>query len=181
SRGRWTVVMDCDLQDPPELIPRLYAKAQEGYDIVLARRAQRTHSPLRMLAAKLYFKAIKIFLGVDISGQYGAFSIVSAKARAAFLSVPDSDRHYVPILFWIGFERADVELAQAERYAGESSYSFGSLVSLAAQGIFFQTTTLLRWVIYAGFAIAAAGMLLAVLLVVSRFFYHPYPGWTSVI
>jgi polyisoprenyl-phosphate glycosyltransferase len=181
SRGRWTVVMDCDLQDPPELIPRLYAKAQEGYDVVLARRAQRSHSPLRLFAAKLYFKAIRLFLGVEISGDYGAFSILSAKARTAFLSVPDADRHYIPILFWIGFERADVEFEHGRRYAGKSSYSFGSLVSLAVQGVFFQTTTLLRWVIYAGFAIAAAGMLLAALLVASRFFYHPYPGWTSLI
>jgi polyisoprenyl-phosphate glycosyltransferase len=181
SRGRWSVVMDCDLQDPPAVIPRLYAKAQDGYDIVLARRAQRRHSRPRLLAAKLYFTAIRLFLGVEISGDYGAFSIISARAREAFLSVPDADRHYVPILFWIGFERTDIEFEHGERYAGESAYSFASLVRLAAEGVFFQTTTLLRWVIYTGFALGALGLVLAVLLVVSRFFYHPYPGWTSVI
>ena len=180
SRASWTVVMDCDLQDPPELIPKLYAKAHEGYEIVLARRSQRSHSALRLLAAKLYFAFLRIFLKAQIDSGYGAFSIISSKAREAFLSVPDADRHYVPILLWIGFDQATVEFEHEERYAGRSSYSLASLMRLALSGIFFQTATLLRWIIYLGFVFSFLGVLLACALVVSYFWFDPYPGWTSL-
>jgi dolichol-phosphate mannosyltransferase len=182
SRGRFTVVMDCDLQDPPEVIPDLYAKAVEGYDIVLARRSQRRHSLGRRLAARLYQRFLKMFIGVEISSDYGAFSIISDRARRAFLEIQDSDRHYVPILHWLGFERTDIEFEHAERHAGTSSYSFGQLVRLATQGVFFQTTTLLRWIVYSGFMIALVGVALAIYFVVAYFFFTPRipPGWTSL-
>jgi polyisoprenyl-phosphate glycosyltransferase len=180
SRGRWTVVMDCDLQDPPELIPQLYSKAQEGFDIVLARRTQRNHSLPRLLAARVYFAFIRIFLGIKISGEYGAFSIISQKVRDAFLTIPDKDRHYMPILFWLGFERTDLEFEHANRYAGKSAYSAGALFRLAAEGVFFQTTTLLRWIIYSGFFIALLGMLWAAYIIISYFLLTPLPGWTSL-
>ena len=180
SRASWTVVMDCDLQDPPELIPRLYAKAREGHDIVLARRRGRSHSPFRLLAARIYFTFLRIFLKAKIDSGFGAFSIISRKARSAVLRVPDVDRHYVPILLWVGFEQASIEFEHAERYSGESSYSIGSLLRLAVSGIFFQTASLLRWIIYLGFLFAFLGVCLAAVLVVSYFFFEPYPGWTSL-
>jgi dolichol-phosphate mannosyltransferase len=182
STGRFTVVMDCDLQDPPEVIPELHAKAIEGYDIVLARRSQRRHTLRRRLAARLYQRFLKLFIGVEISSDYGAFSIISDRARRAFLDIQDSDRHYIPILHWLGFERTDIEFEHAERHAGTSAYSFGQLVRLATQGVFFQTTTLLRWIVYAGFTLALFGVALAVFFVISYFFFTPAtpPGWTSL-
>jgi glycosyltransferase involved in cell wall biosynthesis len=180
SRASWTVVMDCDLQDPPEFIPQLYAKAREGHDVVLARRRSRSHSVFRLLAARIYFAFLRIFLKTNIDSGFGAFSIISRKARSAVLSVPDADRHYVPILLWVGFERASIEFEHAERYAGKSAYSMGSLVRLALSGIFFQTASLLRWIIYLGFLFAFLGVCLAVALVASYLFFDPYPGWTSL-
>jgi polyisoprenyl-phosphate glycosyltransferase len=180
ARGPWTVVMDCDLQDPPEVIESLYAKAGEGFDIVLARRSQKKHSLFRRLTARLYFTFIRLFLGVGISGEYGSFSIVSAKVREAFLRVPDRDRHYLPILFWLGFERASIDYQHGRRHSGESSYSVGALIRLAVEGIFFQTTTLLRWIVYLGFGLAFGGILLAVALILLAIFRNPPPGWTSL-
>jgi glycosyltransferase involved in cell wall biosynthesis len=180
SRGNWTVVMDCDLQDPPEVVARLYAKAQEGFDIVLGRRKQKKHPFFRRLAAGFYFKFIRLFLGVRISGEYGSFSIMAAKVRRAFLRVPDRDRHYLPILLWLGFNRASIEYEHGERHAGESSYSLRSLIRLAVEGVFFQTATLLRWIVYLGFCVALAGALLAIALVVLALVANPPPGWTSL-
>jgi polyisoprenyl-phosphate glycosyltransferase len=177
----WTVVMDCDLQDPPEVIPRLWAKAQEGFDIVFGRRAARTHSRFRLLAARAYFRFLQTFVGAQISGDFGAFTLISRRARTALLSMPDADRHYVPMLLWIGFEQAAVEYELAERHAGESAYTLGGLIRLAVSGVMFQTTSLLRWVIYAGISLALAGFLVAIFLVVSYFLIEPYPGWTSMI
>jgi glycosyltransferase involved in cell wall biosynthesis len=180
SRGRWTVVMDCDLQDPPEFVPQLYRKALEGFDVVLARRRQKKHPLFRRLAARLYFKFIALFLGVRISGEYGSFSIISAKARDAFLRVPDRDRHYLPIVLWLGFERTSIEYEHAERHAGRSSYSLRALARLAVEGVFFQTATLLRWIVYFGFAVAFAGLLLALAFIVLAILVNPPPGWTSL-
>jgi dolichol-phosphate mannosyltransferase len=180
SRSRWTVVMDCDLQDPPEVIAELYARAQEGFEIVLARRKRKKHSLFRLQAARLYFKFMALFLGVHISGDYGSFSIISTKARDAFLRVPDRDRHYLPILLWLGFERASIDYEHGERLRGKSSYSVGALIRLAVEGVFFQTTTLLRWIVYSGFVVASAGLLMAIALIVLAIVGNPPPGWTSL-
>jgi polyisoprenyl-phosphate glycosyltransferase len=180
GRGSWTVVMDCDLQDPPEFVAELYAKSQEGFDIVLGRRKEKKQPFLRLLAARLYFKFLRLFLGVHISGEYGSFSIMAAKVREAFLRVPDRDRHYLPILLWLGFNRASVDYEHGERHAGESSYSLRSLVRLAVEGVFFQTASLLRWIVYLGFCVALAGALLAVALIVLAIVVNPPPGWTSL-
>jgi dolichol-phosphate mannosyltransferase len=181
STSSWTVVMDCDLQDPPEIIPRLWAKAQEGYDVVFGQRAARTHSASRQLAAKAYFRFLRSFLGVPISGDFGAFTLISRRAREAVLSMPDVDRHYVPMLLWVGYDQAAVEYDLEERHAGESSYSFGGLVRLAVAGVLFQTTSMLRWIIYAGITLALAGFAVAAFLIVSYFLIKPYPGWTSLV
>jgi glycosyltransferase involved in cell wall biosynthesis len=180
SRARWTVVMDCDLQDPPEVVPELYGRALEGFDIVLARRRAKKHSFFRLLAARIYFKFIALFIGVQISGEYGSFSIISAKVREAFLRVPDRDRHYLPILLWLGFKHTSIEYEHRERHSGESSYSLRALIRLAVEGVFFQTASLLRWIVYLGFGVAFAGLLLAIALVVLAVVVNPPPGWTSL-
>jgi len=120
SRGRWTIAMDCDLQDPPEEIPRLYAKALEGYDVVLARRVRRGHSRSRRLAAAAYFALLRFFTKTDIRGEYGTFSIVSRPVVDAFLQIRDRGRHYLFALTWLGFHRGEIDIVQAERHDGAS-------------------------------------------------------------
>jgi polyisoprenyl-phosphate glycosyltransferase len=180
SRGNWTVVMDCDLQEPPELIPELYAKAQEGYDVVFARRRRRNVSRFRTAAASMYFRFQRVFLGNDLTGDYASFSILSRRVREAFLRIKDQDRHYLPIVRWLGFEQASVDFDHAPRYAGKSSYTFRRLVQLAVEGVFFQTTALLVWIVWLGFALAASGILLALYFLYSYATANPYPGWTSL-
>jgi polyisoprenyl-phosphate glycosyltransferase len=180
AQGRWTVVMDCDLQDPPEAIPRLYAKAKEGYDIVFARRTGLRNSWLRRVASGAYFRILNLLLKTELSPEFGNFSIISTKVRAAFLSVRDKDRHYLMILNWLGFEHEAIDVPHAARYEGKSSYTLAMLLRFAVAGLFFQTTTLLRWIVYVGFAISLTGFGLAVFLVANYFVGRPYAGWTSL-
>jgi polyisoprenyl-phosphate glycosyltransferase len=180
SRGERVVVMDCDLQDPPEEIPRLYAKASEGYDLVFGARRSKPASPLRRLTARAYFRALRAVVGTDIEGQWGTFSILSRKVVEAFLRIRDNDRHYIMILHWLGFNSAVVEYQPAERFAGESSYSFRHLLKHAADGLFFQTTLLLKWIVYFGFVVALAGVGMAVYFLIARLSHSVYPGWTSI-
>ena len=180
AHGRWTIVMDCDLQDPPEEIPRLYARAQEGYEIVYARRTGRRNTLFRRVASGTYFQILNFLLKTELSPEFGNFSIISKKVRAAFLSVHDKDRHYLMVLNWLGFEHDAIDVPHAARYEGRSSYTLAMLLRFALAGLFFQTTTLLRWIVYAGFAISLTGFGLAAFFVVNYFFGHPYPGWTSL-
>lgn len=180
ARGRWIVVMDCDLQDPPEQIPALYGKAREGFDVVLARRIGSGNSSARRLASAAYFRVLNGLLGTSFDAGFGNFSVISRKVRTEFLRVRDKDRHYLMILGWLGFRTTSIDLPRADRYAGESSYSVGMLFRFAVDGLFFQTTTLLRWIVYAGFAISALGTLLAGFFIINYFAGTPYPGWTSL-
>jgi polyisoprenyl-phosphate glycosyltransferase len=181
SRGRWVVVMDCDLQDPPEEIRRLYAKASEGYEVVLARRTKKRASLFRRLASSTYFALMNFFTGTSIDPGHGSFSIISRKVVDAFLAVKDRDRHYLFVLYWLGFDRASIEYEHAARTDGKSSYTLTRLIAHAFQGMFFQTTVLLRWVIYSGLVLAFVGACAAVYFVVARVRGVVYPGWTSLV
>jgi glycosyltransferase involved in cell wall biosynthesis len=181
SRGDWTVVMDCDLQDPPEEIPRLHAEALDGgYDVVFAKRKSRYHAWYRRLASRLYFRLMNTFLGTDIDGEYGTFSIMSRKVRDAFVALQERDRHYLFVLYWLGFEHGSIELERRPRPTGKSGYTWRRLFRHGVAGVFFQTTVLLRWIVYLGFATAAAGLSLAGWLVYLKVAAHPPPGWTAL-
>lgn len=181
ARGEWVAVMDCDLQDPPEELPRLFEKALEGHDIVFGRRSRKPTGLIRGLLGRLYFGGIRVFAGVQLDGQYGTFSVISRKARDAFLTFRDQDRHYMMILTWLKFDTASVDYTPAERYRGHSSYSLSKLLDHALDGVFFQTTVLLRWIVYMGFGLAALGVLLALRVVYARVVGTVFPGWTSIV
>jgi glycosyltransferase involved in cell wall biosynthesis len=181
SEAEWTVVMDCDLQDPPELIASLHDKALSGFDLVLARRRQRAHSALRLLLARIYFKMLNTFMGTNIDGGFGTFSILSRKVVDAYLSLGERDRHYLFVLTWLGFEQGVIDFDQADRPTGKSSYTLRKLLRHALSGIFFQTTTLLVYIVYLGFFVAALGVLLSAFLIYLDLVAHPQPGWVSVM
>jgi polyisoprenyl-phosphate glycosyltransferase len=182
ARGKWVVVMDCDLQDPPEDLPRLFAKALEGYDIVLGRRLRKKPAGLlRKSLGTLYYWGLRTFGGAKTRGEFGTLSIISRKAVDAFLELRDNDRHYTLVLLWLGFKTAVVDYDPAPRYEGRSSYSFARLLKVAFDGVFFQTTFLLRWIVYLGFGLALIGAGLAAYLIYGRLAGHIYPGWTSIV
>lgn len=180
SRGRWTVVMDCDLQDRPEDIPRLYAKAREGHQIVLCRRKARRQGAARRLAANAYYRLSNRLLKTGMYTNYSNLSLISAEVREAFLSLRDRDRQYLLILRWLGFDSATIEIDPAERHSGRSSYSLPQLLRVAADGIFFQTTALLRWIVYAGFLLAGLGIALAAYALIAYLAGRDLPDWTAL-
>jgi glycosyltransferase involved in cell wall biosynthesis len=179
ARGAWTVVMDCDLQEPPEEILRLYAKAQEGFDVVRAARRGRRHSGFRRSAGRLYRR---LLLETDREVEYSTLSIISHKVRDAFLSLRDRDREYQLVLDWLGFTQATIEFDHAERGDdAPSAYGLRQLFRVAFDGMFFRTTVLLRVIVLIGFLIAALGMLLAAYAVYSRAVQDTPPGYTSLV
>lgn len=178
--GDLIVVMDCDLQDPPEKIADLYAKAREGFDVVVGRRSSRSHSFFRVWAAKLFFGILNKISGQKYDGSYGSFSLLSRKAVNGFLRLRERDRHFQLILQWIGFERGVVDYEHQPREAGKSSYSFATLVQHAANGIFFHSTEFLRWIVRLGLLYALGGAFLAIYLSLNAILGSRQPGWTSL-
>jgi len=178
--GERAVVMDCDLQDPPEVIPRLLERSRAGHDIVLARRKQKQHSILRRMAASFYFRLIGVLSGRRFDGEFGAFSLITRPVIDAYLRLHDRERHYLFILYWLGYDAAAIDYEHAPRHSGASSYSLRALFRHALAGLMFQTTMLLRWIIYLGFLVSTAGVLLAAYLLYISFVHTPPPGWTSL-
>lgn len=181
ATGNRIVVMDCDLQEAPEEIERLWERAEQGFDIVLAKRLQKRQSALRRWSAKIYFKLLNRMSGSNLEGEFGTFSLISMKVAQAYLKMGDRDRHYLLVLNWLGFNTGFIEYCHAERHSGESSYTIKRLVRHALEGIFFQTTVLLRWVIYGGMFLSGFGILSSIFLVYQYLTRPVMPGWTSVV
>ena len=180
STGRFTVVMDCDLQEPPEVIPALHAKALEGFEIVHTRRMRRRQSLVRRTAGRAYFRLRNLLLDTQTGTDHGTLSMLSRKVVDAFLSLRDQDREYLGVLDWLGYSHATVEFEHAPRHEGRSSYTWRKLVRVAVDGLFFQTTILLRWIVLLGFLVALAGAGLAAYYLFAYFVTDPLPGYTSL-
>jgi dolichol-phosphate mannosyltransferase len=173
--------MDCDLQDPPEVIPQLFAEALKGNAIVYARRKSQHQSAFRMMANRAYFRTLGWIAGRRFDGELGSLSIISRPVIDAFLRFKERDRHYLMILTWLGFRSSTIEYVRDERVVGSSGYSFRRLLALALSGLFFSTTRILHWVIYLGLGLASSGILLSLAYVVRYFVANVAPGWTSLI
>jgi dolichol-phosphate mannosyltransferase len=178
SNGRWTVVLDCDLEEPPEMIPRLYRRALDGYDIVQGVRVGWKHSRFRRLMSRLYRY---LMLESDPRPRFSNLSILSRRVVDSFLTLGDREREYQLMLDWLGFSRATIPFEHQQRPVGRSAYTVRRLLRAAAAGMFFRTTVLLRWIVFLGFVIATAGVLLAGYLVYSYFASDTPKGYTSVV
>jgi polyisoprenyl-phosphate glycosyltransferase len=179
ARGDWTVVMDCDLQEAPEDIPRMWAAAREGYDIVRTVRRGWRHSWFRRRASRIYRR---LTLETDVRPDYSNLSLLSRRVVDAFLRLRDRDREFMIALDWLGFDSTAIEIEHHPRHAGESGYTLSRLVGVALDGLFFRSTVLLRLVVLVGFLVASAGVVLAVFEVID-YFAEPnqsVAGYTSL-
>ena len=179
ARGQWAVVMDCDLQEAPEDIPRLWAAAGEGYDVVRTVRRGWKHSAPRRLASRAYRR---LTMETDTRPDYSNLSLMSRRVIDAFLRLRDRDREFTIALDWLGFDSTTIEIQHHERHHGESGYTLGRLVRVALDGMFFRSTVLLRLVVLVGFLVALAGVAVAVFEVVDYFAESSktVPGYTSL-
>lgn len=180
SRGEFVVIMDCDLQDPPERIPDLVRKIEEGFDLVLARRVTRSHSVGRVLGSKAYFSVMRMLSPRATDGSFGTFSILSRKVVDEFLRFKEKERHYLFVLHWLGFNTGTIEYDHEDRFAGVSTYSLPKLIQHAFDGLFFQSTVLLKWIVFAGLCFAFFGGVLSVYFIFRYLVHGSAEGWTSL-
>jgi polyisoprenyl-phosphate glycosyltransferase len=180
--GDWLVVMDCDLQDRPEEIPRLYAKAREGYDVVLARRGKRRDPLMKRLTSCLYYKVFNYLAGTNYDGQVGNFRIVSRKVVENFRLFRENLRFFGGIIDWMGFPTASIDIVHDDRFEGKSTYTYRKLFKLAAEIIVAYSDKPLRLSIKVGFAMSFLSFLYGGMILLRALLYgSPVLGWSSLI
>lgn len=181
-KGDWVVVMDCDLQDRPEEIPRLYAKAQEGYDIVLARRGARQDPLLKRMASWLFYRVFSYLADIEYDGESGNFRIMSRKVVANVRRMREQLRFFGGLVQWMGFPTAGIEVDHDERFEGKSTYTFAKLWKLASETIIAYSDKPLRLAVRFGFLMAFFSFCYGAYILGGAFFYSsPIPGWSSLI
>ena len=180
--GDWIIVMDCDLQDQPEEIPKLYSKANEGYDIVFGTRFNRRDSFFKKMRSNLYFVFYNYFTDSKTDSRVSNFSIISKKVLNAFKMYREHNPAYTLSVNLLGFKRAEINIEHAEREDGKSSYSLKKLIDIAIDAIVSQSNKPLSMAIKFGFIISFLSFIASIWLVGKYYIYGvEIEGWTSVM
>jgi dolichol-phosphate mannosyltransferase len=183
AAGDAVVVLDADLQDPPELVPALIEKWREGYEIVYGVRVGRRGEPLlRRVAISLMYRLLHRIGEVDLPPGAGDFRLVDRRALDEFVRLREANRYVRGMFAWTGFRHAGVPHTRDARYAGRSKYRAGKLMTLGVDGVIGFSRAPLRLVMFAGFFVSATAFVLGVVAIVLRIMHvQVVPGWASVI
>lgn len=182
SGGEWITVMDCDLQDRPEEIVRLYAKAEEGFDVVFARRAERKDWFGKRLCSWFFYRVYDYFTGSEHDSTVSNFSIVRRSVIDSLLRFQEQTRNYPLLLRWLGFTAAYLDVKHSARYEGKTSYDFRRLMKLSVDSIVAQSNKPLEISIKIGFLMSAVSLCYAGRIVYRNIVQGiPVPGWSSII
>lgn len=182
SQGEWVVVLDCDLQDQPEEIPALLARAQLGYDLVLARRTNRQDSWSQKMLSRLFYQVLTFLTDTPQDAAVANFGIYHRRVITAVLTMRENIRYFPTMVRWVGFRRAYLDVAHAERAIGSSSYGLGQRLRLALDTLLANSDKPLRLTIKFGLFLAG-GAFLFVPVTLFRYWVGQIsqPGYASLI
>lgn len=183
ASGEAVVVIDADLQDPPEVIPQLVDKWREGYDVVYAVRAKRKGDTFfKKITAAAFYRILKRITSVDIPVDTGDFRLMSRRAINALQSVRERHRFIRGLVSWIGFRQTGVSFVRDERYAGVTKYPLKKMIKFAFDGITSFSFLPLQLATYMGFLTSAAAFIGIFIVVALKLFTPiPLPGWASMM
>jgi glycosyltransferase involved in cell wall biosynthesis len=186
AAGDAIVLMDGDLQDPPELIAQFFARWRDGYDVVYAvRRTRKGESPFKLFTAGLFYRTIKRLTKVSIPVDTGDFRLMSRRVVEALRRLPERHRFLRGMVSWVGYRQTGVEYDRDERTWGATKYPIPTMLRFAVDGITSFSDIPLRFASYFGFSVSAIAFLYALVVVVAKLLrvYPPgyTPGWASTI
>ncbi|HNV82539.1 MAG: glycosyltransferase family 2 protein [Tenuifilaceae bacterium] len=182
-QSKAVVIIDGDLQDPPELIPSLYAKYQEGFEVVYARRLKRKGETwFKLLTAKLFYRLMKRITSIDLPLDVGDFRIIDQKIVECLRQMPEQHKFLRGQIAWLGFRQAFVEYERDSRKAGKTGYPLKKMVRFALDGITAFSNSPLRLVTNLGIFISLLSFLIILYALYSHFvLQQTITGWTSLI
>jgi dolichol-phosphate mannosyltransferase len=183
SRGAATILMDADLQDPPEVIGQMLEKWREGGEIVYAVRKKRDDDTFtKRLFAKLFYRLLQYVSSIDIPLDTGDFCLLDRKVVRHLRALPEKNRFLRGLRSWLGFKQVAVEFERPARFAGEAKYTFRQSLRLAINGIVGFSSFPLRIASFAGFLAFFAALGLLVVAIAAYFMeVHIERGWTSIV
>lgn len=183
ASGEAVVIMDGDLQDPPELVPELIARWREGYEVVYAIREDRRAEPLlRRTAIGLFYRILRRLVEVEIPPDVGDFRLVDRRALEEFRRMRESNRYVRGLFAWIGFRQIGVPYRRDARFAGETKYPLAKLIKLGADGIVGFSNLPLRAAMMLGFVVSGTSFLLGIAAIALRAAgVGDVPGWASIV
>ncbi|WP_370391776.1 glycosyltransferase family 2 protein [uncultured Winogradskyella sp.] len=183
SNAQCAVILDSDLQDPPELIPELYSKFKEGNDVVYAKRQKRKgESFIKIITAKLYYRLLRQLVSFDIPLDAGDFRLLSRRVVLEINKMPERNKFLRGQIAWLGFKQTHVLYERESRKGGKSSYSYAKMFRLAFDGITGFSDKPLLLVSRLGFLISFFSFLIILYAIFSHFILkQTITGWTSLI
>ena len=182
TKGDWVVVMDCDMQDQPKEIAKLYKKALEGYDIVLGQRENRKDKFLKKLTSRLFYKVFNYLSGANFDNNVANFGIYHQKTIKSILDMKDYVKFFSLFINWIGFKSVSIPIEHGEREEGKSTYSVGRLFKQAFNVIISFSDKPLRLFINFGLSISILSFVLGIYyLYLSITHKITQPGFSSLI
>jgi polyisoprenyl-phosphate glycosyltransferase len=182
--GNVVVVIDADLQDPPELMHDMLAKWREGYDVVYAQKMRRKGvGPLKRAAYYLYYRILRGLTDVEVPPDTGDFCLMDRKIVDLLNAMPERNRYVRGLRAWLGFRQTAILFERPARFAGETKYPFRRMVGLAVDGILSLSKAPLRLAMYFGFFASAISFALLIYFVIERLFGpgNLARGWASTI
>ncbi|GAA4373076.1 glycosyltransferase family 2 protein [Hymenobacter koreensis] len=181
--GQAVVIIDADLQDPPELIPQMYEKLRQGYEVVYAKRRSREgESAMKKLTSKLFYRTLANLTNVDIPVDTGDFRIMDRKVVEALKLMPEQNKYMRGQISWVGFRQTFVEFDRAERAGGQTAWTYRKMIRLALDAITSYSDVPLKVSTVAGFFVSAIAFVMMIYTFYSRFFRQSYqPGWASLM
>ncbi len=183
-RGQVIVILDADLQDPPELIPALVEKWRQGYQVVYAQRTQRRKEGwFKRCTAYFFYRLLKHLADVDIPTDTGDFCLIDRQVVDVLNRMPERNRYIRGLRSWVGFHQTAVRFDRDPRFAGNVKYTFGKSLALAVNGLVSFSKVPLRLSTYIGLLAAVAAIFMALLVLYWRIFvpHSPLTGFTIIL
>lgn len=178
----FTVVMDGDLQDPPEVVEALVEKALEGFEIVYARRRERQgEGVFKRSTAHIFYRMMSSISRVNIPENVGDFRLIGKQALLAFQSMPEKHRFVRGMFAWMGFPQAEVEFDRSSRAGGETKYSITKMLSLAWNATTSFSALPLRLALLPGVGATVFGIFYSLYSLIQHIRGETVPGWTTIV
>lgn len=181
-RGERIMILDADLQDPPELLHDMMALMDDGADVVYGKRTERKgESAFKLATAHIFYRLLNRLIDVDIPNDTGDFRLMSRRALNTLNEMPEHHRFIRGMVSWIGYRQVPIEYAREARFAGETKYPFKKMLGFAIDAIAGFSVLPLRFSIYLGFICAILGMLFLGYTAYSYFAGIAVQGWTTLM
>lgn len=184
SRGDAVVVIDADLQDPPELIPDMIKLWKQGYDVVYAKRKKRKgESFFKLLTAKMFYRFLDKMTDINIPLDTGDFRLIDRKVADVFNSMKENNRFVRGMISWVGFKQIPIEYERDERFAGETKYPLKKMIKFASDGIISFSAKPLKLVGMLGLFCVIISLAIFIYAIIVKLFMssNAITGWTSII